>query len=160
VVAAPTFPPAAAGKRLRRAADNSLYDLGEGIPMTPDQVGYEFGGFIGAIIIFLLLDQFVHWIVRKIRRKPRKTFRQWLTSWIAGPELLLFGNVCAAGYGDVGAFALLLGVAFMFAGIIIFVIKIIASIVSRFRRRAPGYPLVSLAVSPPGQTLGRQPPLG
>jgi hypothetical protein len=61
---------------------------------------YELGGLTGAIIFLLLLSQLIHWIVRKSRRKPKKTFREWLTTWIAGPALFLFGDLCAGMYED------------------------------------------------------------
>jgi hypothetical protein len=38
--------------------------------MTPDQLAYEFG----TIIFLVIITQPVHWIVRKIRRKPMKLF--------------------------------------------------------------------------------------
>jgi amino acid transporter len=129
--------------------------------MTADQLAYQFGGVIGTIIVLLLLSQLLHWIVRKIRRKPKKLFRDWLRSWIAGPELFLFGALCVRMYEDssLNQLSFFLGIALVWAGMIIFPIKIIASIVSRFRRRASVSPPLTPAVAPPVQPLGRQPRL-
>jgi hypothetical protein len=73
----------------RYPANNPL-ETNLGSPaVTADQLAYQFGGLMGTAIFLLLLSQLIHWIVRKIRRKPKKLFREWLNSWIAGPEISL-----------------------------------------------------------------------
>jgi amino acid transporter len=124
-------------------------------------VNYQIGGVLGAATFLLLLSLLVHWIVRKIRRRPRKQFREWLTSWIAGPELLILGLIGQGAFQRPGdELPFLLAYVLQWVGLTILVIKIIASIISRFRRRAPASPPVSSAASPTAPPLGRQPPLG
>lgn len=129
-------------------------------------IAYQFGALTATIIIWLLLLQLVHWIVRKIFRRPRKPLLDWLKSWIAGPELFLIGAVWVTVYegSPRDQFSYILGGFLFWVGLIIFVIKIIASLVSRFRRRtpaaAPVSPPASPPVSTPPQPLGRQPRLG
>ena len=48
------------------------------------QIG-EAAGFTILLVLILLV---AHWIVRKIRRAPKKRFRDWVTSWSAGAELI------------------------------------------------------------------------
>jgi apolipoprotein N-acyltransferase len=112
--------------------------------MNDEVIAYQLGRLTGTIIFLLLLSQLIHWIVRKIRRKPRKQFRDWLTSWIAGPELFLFGALWVGIHTNNlnKPFSFLLGVALVLVGCITFIIKIIAFILSCFRRPAPLSPPV------------------
>jgi hypothetical protein len=122
---------------------------------------HAFGTLLGAIIVLFLPSQLVHWIVRKVRRRPRKQFLEWLTSWIAGPELLVLGLIGQGVFQTPGQeLPLLFGVVLLWLGISILLIKIIASIVIRFRRRAPASLHVTPSISPVAMPLGRQPPLG
>jgi heme/copper-type cytochrome/quinol oxidase subunit 3 len=124
---------------------------------------YQIGQIIADILITTAVLVFVHWVVRKIRRRQRKTVRQWLTSWAAGPELFLFGYLFTWHHMqdlEEDPLTYMFFVIIVCAGFMIFIIKIIASIISRFRRRAPASMPVSPPVSAPAQPLGRQPPLG
>jgi hypothetical protein len=121
---------------------------------------YQIGGLFGAIASLLLPVLLIHWIVRKIRRRPRKQFREWLTSWIAGPELFILGLLGEGAYHEPGnELPFLLAAVLQWLGLLILIIKIIASIVSRFRRRVPSSAPISAPVSPVAPALGRQPPL-
>jgi hypothetical protein len=127
--------------------------------MEADPV-YQFGEFIGTTAFLLLLNQLIHWIVRKIRRRPRKQFREWLRSWITGPELLVFGFFYEAMNRDYpfGQIAVFVGSVLFWIGLIVFLIKIITYFVALFRYRVPGSPSAQpSSLTPP---LGRQPPLG
>ena len=64
-------------------------------------IAYQLGILTGTIVFLLLLNQAIHWLARKILRRPRRQFRQWLTSWIAGPELFVFGLLCEGIYQNI-----------------------------------------------------------
>jgi len=117
-------------------------------------IAYQLGILTGTIVFLLLLNQAIHWLARKILRRPRKQFRQWLTSWIAGPELFVFGLLCESIYQNIshGELSVLLGAVLEWVGLLIFVVKIIASIISRFRRPASVSPPVSPPVRTPAPT--------
>jgi hypothetical protein len=114
-------------------------------------IAYQFGALTGTIIMFLLLSQLVHWILRKIRRRPRKSFRAWLTSWIAGPELFLFGSLGLKMYegSPKDLFSFGLSAVLVWAGLIIFAVRLIASIVWFVRRRVARPSVSSPAISTP-----------
>jgi heme/copper-type cytochrome/quinol oxidase subunit 3 len=124
---------------------------------------YQIGQLIADIIITTVILVFVHWVIRKIRRRQRKTVRQWLTSWAAGPELFIFGYLFTwrhMQHLEEGPLIAIFYLIIVCSGVIIFIIKIIASVISRFRHRAPAStPVSSPPVSAPAQPLGRQPPL-
>jgi hypothetical protein len=119
-------------------------------------VNYQIGGLAGTALAMVVLFKLVNWIIRKIRHRPKMPFRDWLTSWWAGPELFFIGSLFEFSTRSDEDLSMLLVLAVQCTGLAIFIVKVIASIASRFRRRAS----VSPPVSPAGQPLGRQPPLG
>jgi hypothetical protein len=92
-----------------------------------------------AYVIFMILVavgflQLFHWIALKILRKPKMGFRKWITSWIAGPELFLGGLLLLIIFHilerDV-QFLIVLATFIECLGILVFIIKIIVSIITR-----------------------------
>jgi len=101
---------------------------------------YQTGEVFGALVVTYLILRLVNGIIRKIRRRPKKTFRQWLTSWIAGPELFLSGMfiaVLAQGNSEADDAPFALAGLFLIVGAAVFCIKVIAALASRLRRRLP-----------------------
>ena len=112
-------------------------------------VGGLAGAIAGQLVVVLIILMPLHWIARKIRRVPRKTLWLWLTSWPAGPELLVLGVLFEAIFRNIAQeqgealtnqINILAAATLQYAGALILIIKIIASIVSRFRRKVPTLP--------------------
>jgi hypothetical protein len=72
--------------------------------MDPSAVGDVFRFLLApAALIHLVVIRFIaqaaliliviHWVVPKIRRKPKVSFSEWLKSWIAGPELIFLSYI-------------------------------------------------------------------
>lgn len=104
-----------------------------------NQMAFQLGEITGITLLLTIFLPLVHWAARKIRRKPKKRLRDWLTSWIAGPEVFFAGIVYEmAGEGE--ALVILFGVALEYVGLAMLIIRASTSAVSRFRRRTPVEP--------------------
>ena len=99
-----------------------------------NQMAFQLGEITGITLLLTIFLPLVHWAARKIRRKPKKRLRDWLTSWIAGPEVFFAGIVYEmAGEGE--ALVILFGVALEYVGLAMLIIRASTSAVSRFRRQ-------------------------
>jgi hypothetical protein len=102
-------------------------------------MGYRFGeiaGFIFAALVIIVLLQFVDGLVRKLLRKPRKSPRDWLRGWTAGPEIFAVGLGYEAAYAGQPLDETFLFVAALeYLGLAMLIIKTVAYVVSRLRRR-------------------------
>ena len=105
-------------------------------------IGGLAGALAGQLVVLIIVLLPLHWIARKIRHRPKKQLRDWLMSWAAGPELLAFGALFELAFRNTpeGQIPVLAAIALRYAGFLIFVIKIITSVVSRFRHRVPALP--------------------
>ena len=73
---------------------------------------WQQGALLGTIAALLTVSLPIHWIVRKIRRRPRKQFREWLTSALTQSEgtgnRLSLARMTSAGLVQMKGLAILL----------------------------------------------------
>src|ERR1700730_2166252 len=101
----------------------------------------RFAGIILIVLCIPVIITIVHSTARGIfGNRPRKKFRDWLSGWIAGPELLVLGTFFKLAWQDEpgSELSVLFCIALQYVGLSMLLFKIVAYAVPRFRRRARG----------------------